>query len=273
MSAKQDDMLIRPVVPLFAYMGNKYRCLPHIMQHLPYRITFVDVFGGSGSVCFNRMPGGVEVYNDINGDVVNFYRCVRDKKLLEALCDFLELTVQSREEWLLMQPTRSIGTEVERAAKWYYSMVYSFGGFGKVFGREMRNVRAGRVNRKLKEFSYFHMRLQRIVFEQLSWYQIMRDYDNKETVFYCDPPYFAAGHKYIQGMSEADHKELLDTIFTRKGFVAISGYANPLYDDSKYPWTKRITYQIDDQLGCNALMQAHKGSGADPLTEVLWVKD
>lgn len=254
----------RSLKPPMKYPGNKYDSLPNIVGRLPYMDVFVDVFGGSASVLLARKPHGLEVYNDRFSGVVDFYRCVRDH--LDELVERLEVICHSREEWEWCKEhwaepdPHTVKGRIERAARWYYLVSYSFGGVERGWARVVRNRArvAGVIGNKLKMFETIHQRLKTVQIENQDWFDAMMDYDSDGTVFYLDPPYFEQDnthYKYI-----VDHKNMLERIFKTKGFVALSGYPTPLYDE--YPWTDRIEWQR------RSSMQTRK-----MITEVLWIKE
>jgi DNA adenine methylase len=250
--------------PPMKYPGNKYDSLPHILGRLPYMDVFVDVFGGSASVLLGRKPHGLEVYNDRFSGVVDFYRCIRDH--LIPLTERLELIIHSREEWEWCKehwadpdPTTVEG-RIERAARWYYMVSYSFGGIDRGWARTVK--KGGAVSEvlrnKLPLFATLHARLRKVQIENQEWYDCMLDYDSDSTVFYLDPPYFEQDNAHYKHI--VNHEAMLERIFKTKGFVALSGYPTPMYE--KYNWTDRIEWKRQNKLQYR-----------EEITEVLWIKE
>jgi len=250
--------------PPMKYPGSKNASLPELLGHLPYMTSFVDVFGGSASVLLGRRPHGLEVYNDRFSGVVDFYRAVRDH--LDLLVDRLEIITSSREEWERCKATWDQPNPetpeglVERAARWYYTVQNGFGGIDRGWARSVNNRSrcAGIIASKLSMFRTIHERFRNVQIENLDWHLCMMDYDSDGTVFYLDPPYYQQENHHYKHI--VDHKSLLDTIFKVKGFVALSGYPTPLYEE--FPWTARYEWQRPNVL-------QYKGT----RTEVLWVKE
>jgi len=249
--------------PPMRYPGNKYSSLVHILDHLPYRSTFVDVFGGSGAVLLGRRPHGLEVYNDRFTGLVDFYRCIRDH--CDALVERLELVLHSREEWEYCKehwnepdPSTTEGL-VERAARWYYLVQTSYAGIDRCWMRSIkkRNEVAAQYRGKILLFPTIHERFKDVQVENLDWYAVMFDYDSPDTVFYLDPPYLDQDNNHYK--HTVDHKHMLEIIFKMKGFVALSGYPTPLYENS--PWDARYEWERPGGI---------KGGQA---TEVLWIKN
>lgn len=263
----------------FGYPGGKSRSVKQILPLLPYRGAYVEVFGGSGIVLINRRPSRLDVFNDKYSGVVAFYRCLRDEKMYARLLELLDQRLYSREEFLLAKYTwENQEDPVERAANWYYMIRASFGGLGRNWGR---SVSSG-TNCANKFFSGFeglwevHKRFQNVQVENLDWRRCLADYDRDDTVFYLDPPYVdsSPAHKHV--MTVDDHRELLDTVFHLKGFVAISGYSNPLYENQD--WSSR--HEWDSYVSIESTGAANKDNSKDGLDgnrqsakEVLWVRE
>jgi DNA adenine methylase len=233
----------------FNYPGNKTRALEHLLKYIPNRDTYVEPFGGSGALLLARRPSKLEVYNDRFGGVVDFYRCLKDKKLFEQLSEWLDLTVHSREDFVDCKNHWPEQEDiVARAGMWFYSTVYSFGGLGRNFGRAVKAgaILSGRVRDRIADFAPVHARLKNVQIENQDWAAILRDFDTPGTVFYMDPPYIDAyGGCYRHEMSKQDHQRMLESIFKLQGFVALSAYPNNLYDgfpwDNYYSWEQYVS--------------------------------
>jgi len=260
----------------FNYPGGKSRSVEKITERLPFRDVYVEPFGGSGVILLNRPPSKLDVFNDLFAGVVCFYRCLRDTEKMERLCTMMEHTVHSREEWVWCKETwENEPEEVERAFKWYYMVSYSFGGLSRNFGRSTSGAGClgGKFRNRIKGLHAIHERFKKVQIENQPWERCLSDYDSEETVLYLDPPYIDSDqgvYKHI--MNHQDHRQLLDTVFSLKGFVAISGYSNPVYDerewDEVYEWDSFISIQSISSHG-NKSDEHNKRSHAK---EKLWVK-
>lgn len=229
----------------FGYPGGKSKSLQYILPELPYRDVYVSVFGGSGVDLLARQTSPLEVFNDRYAGVVAFYRCLRDADKLKALVELVELTVHAREEMLECKATwEQQNSDVERAFRWYYMVVYSFGALGRNFGRSTgpkANV-AGKLRNKIPLLHKVHSRLKRVQIENLDWQRCMEDYDSPKTVFYLDPPYVDAyPGTYKFELSHQRHRDLLDMIASVEGFCALSSYENPLYEGLSI-WSRVIKW-------------------------------
>jgi DNA adenine methylase len=101
----------------FMSLIDKKRSLDKLLPLLPYSKVYIEPFGGSGTVLLARRPCKIEVFNDRNSGVIDFYRCIKDADLLERLVDRLDLVRCSREEWLEAKGTWTVSKDpVERAA-------------------------------------------------------------------------------------------------------------------------------------------------------------
>lgn len=259
------------------YPGSKYDSLPELLSHLPLRKRYVDVFGGSGSVLLNRPPCLFEIFNDRYAGVTCFYRVIRTQ--LDELINRLTLLVHSREEfeWCLKTWDDPNISDLERAARWYYMVQSSFLGKGHSWARITSDIApiAGVIARKLDLFPLIHKRFLNVQIENIDFRECIADYDADSAVVYCDPPYYGEDDtSYINKMSEDDHIALLELAQKGKGFFAISGYANPLYDS--YKWTHRYTWARRDRANAQAVSKYNHRTeigSRDWKEEVLWVKD
>lgn len=225
----------------FNYVGGKSRSAKHILPHLPLRGRYIEVFGGSGVILLNREKEEFEVYNDRFSGVVDFYQCIRDKELCDAMIKYLECMPMAREEFATAKACTSTD-KVIRAASWFYKMSHSFGGLGRNFGRSL-NKTVNKLPRKLQKFDLFHKRYKDVLIENLDWKVCLRDFDHPNSVFYLDPPYLdTTGSEYAYDMKEADHEDLCETIFDLEGYVALSSYDNDLYNG--YNWDDIISWDV-----------------------------
>lgn len=275
---KNKDNIVRAP---FGYPGGKSRSVEKILEHLPYMDTYVEPFGGSAAVLLARHPSKLEVFNDRYGGVVAFYRCVRDPNKYQKMCEWLNNTVHAREDFVWCKETwKNCHDDVERAARWYYMMQYSFGGLGRNWGRSTgaKSNLAGKVRAKLPLFQKVHERFRRVQVENQDWSDALRDYDSPKTVFYLDPPYVDAYRgTYKHEMSLDDHRRLLSNIFDLKGFVALSGYSNPLYDsgdwDDKHEWDAFVSIKSIAYAGNSSKAHLKGLEKREHSKEVLWIKE
>ena len=256
----------------FGWYGGKFSHLDFILPNLPEDARhFCDVFGGSAAVIINRKPALAETYNDIDGELVNFFAALRDTRTSDSLIKAIALTPFSREELVrACEPPGDI-KPVERARRFFVRARQTRTGLAQTSseGRwahcvlTSRAGMAGAVSRWLgsvEGLPEIVQRLQRIQIENAPALEVVERYDTPETLFYLDPPYVhdARGDASAYGaeMSDADHARALHRI---KGRAAISGYRTPLYDRLFGDW-RRV--DADPRL-CHSVRQ--------PRQESMWM--
>lgn len=253
----------------FGYPGSKLKSLKEILPVLPYRGKYVEPFGGTGVVLFNRKPSDIECYNDRYSGVTSFYLCLQDAEKLAQLKELLAVTVHSREYWKWCKETWSSVDDVDRAFRWFYMTKYSFAQMGRNFGRSTsgKNSQSGML--RDSTFSLVHNRLRNVLIENQSYEKIILDFDSPETVFYMDPPYMDTDSGCYKH-NEIDHERLLKMVHACAGYVAISGYANDLYDG--FEWDDRFEWDTIESLSGNSVNANRVVSGYNRPKEVLWIK-
>ena len=236
----------------FGWYGGKFSHLDFILPHIPSDAThFCDVYGGSAAVLMNLRPYPVETYNDIDGELVNFFRTLRDQG--EALVKAIGLTPFSREELIrACQSARDL-PPLERARRFYVRARQTRTGLAQKSseGRwahcvlTSRAGMAGAVSRWLgsvEALPEIAQRLQRVQIENVPALDAIRRYDTGETVFYLDPPYLhtARGDSaaYSYEMSDSEHEALAALLRGIKGRAILSGYRTPLYDRLFRDWRR-----------------------------------
>lgn len=259
---------------VFGWYGGKFSHLEWLLPLLPSCHHYCEPFAGSAAVLLNRDPSPVETYNDIDGDVVNFFYVLRDHH--EELIRSITLTPFSREEYYkaIYGETEGI-TEVERARRFYIRARQTRTGLAQKasLGRwancknTSRAGMSGVVSRWLggvDALSEIAQRMLRVQIENRPAVEIIRLYDSPETLFYCDPPYLHAtrGDSSAYGfeMDETEHITLAQTLNECRGKIAVSGYEHPLMEKlfPKKRWFKT--------LGADRTIHSTKGT----RQEVLW---
>lgn len=257
----------------FGWYGGKFSHLDWLLPLLPTATHYCEPFGGSAAVLINRPPSPVETYNDLDGDLVNFFRVLRDEQ--DALIRAIGLTPFSREELRrATQEEPEALSDLERArrffvrarqvrtglaqtaseGRWAHCLLTSRAGMGGAVSRWLGSVEG---------LSEIVQRLLRVQIENAPALEVIRRYDSPETLFYCDPPYVhgTRGDAKAYGfeMTDAEHEELARMLLEVRGKVAISGYASSLYEDLYAGWT-RVEAPT-------RMIHSSKGE----RTEVLWV--
>lgn len=219
---------------------------PWIIQHFPPHRYYTESFGGAASCLLQKDRCYSEIYNDLDGELVNLFRIVRDqgKELIEQL----KFTPFAREEFLLSyQP---IADPMEKARR---TVIRAFMGFGSNAHNRKTGFRAN-SNRSgttpahdWRNYPYnlefIIDRLRGVVIENRNALDIIKQHDDPQTLHYVDPPYLASvrgkGEDYAFEMNEEDHRKLAALLKTCKGMVIVSGYPSDLYDQDLYAeWFK-----------------------------------
>lgn len=262
----------------FGWPGGKAKSIENITPHLPYRNSYGEPFGGSGAILLSRRPCNLEIYNDRYGGVVAFYRVIRDRAKMDLLLDRLNLCLHSREEFVWSRDTwKDCEDDVERAARWWYMVTCSFANLGRNFGRALKDKSqfGGKLKSNLRYFSECNLRLQKVQIENLDWRDILNDYDSKQMVWYLDPPYYQTTKgQYECELTQADHEELLERCQKLQGFVALSGYDNPLYSNPRFKWSRKLQWK--KYVTSTPLVTAEKGGYEQQRgfqLETLWIKE
>ena len=220
-----------------------------LLPLLPLHKTYVEVFGGAASLLFAKPQSKVEVYNDLNSDVVDFFRIFHDLADLKQLRRKLFYTPWSRELYKEFQRNWHLQEDrVERIYRWFVVQRMSYSGMGAAVGtcfKRKRNV-AAYFRWTCDNLDIFVDRLRHVQIENESWEVILERYDGTDTLFYLDPPYVpetrVAPDMYKHEMSLPEHKQLLEAIAKLKGAVALSGYPNPYYDSLQWKRTDIDTF-------------------------------
>lgn len=236
----------------FGWYGGKYSHLEWLLPLLPEAQHYCEPFGGSAAVLLNREPSPVETYNDLDGDVVNFFRVLRDQK--DELLYAIGMTPFAREEFInAIESSRngSAPSELERARQFFVrarqvrtglAQTASAGRWANCLNTSRAGM-AGAVSRWLgsvEGLEWIASRLLRVQIEHDDAISVLKRYDSATTHFYCDPPYPHASRgdakAYSYEMTDDEHEELAAALTTLQGKVAISGYRCDLMDRLYGEW-------------------------------------
>ncbi len=224
------------------WLGGKGRLAERILPLLPRperHLTYVEPFCGGASILFSRRPAGIEVINDLNGEVIHFFQTLRDQG--DALREYLRNTPYSRqvfEGWRDVRDTAALPA-IERAARFFFLSRASFMASGATGGKKpawayarIDDNRARSVMTVVDdELLLIRDRLRNVYIEHGDALSVIRRFDAENTVFYCDPPYHPDTRSDGGYADELEsHDELLDTLESVQGMVALSGYPHPDYD-------------------------------------------
>ena len=243
---------------------------------MPPHIHYVEPYFGAGSVLFAKDPEGVsEVANDLNGELMNFWRVLQRPAAFEEFRRVIEATPVAEARWseaAAMLGLPFIDT-VTRAVEFFIKTRQSLAARGECFTalsktrvRRQMNEQAAAWLTAVEGLPAVHERLKRVVILFKPALDVIRQEDSPNTLFYLDPPYLhetrATTHEYGElEMGYGDHQKLLDTIKQCKGKVMLSGYRSPLYDTELRDWTRH-----EKQVANHASHKRTKGRE----TECVW---
>lgn len=226
------------------YPGGKTSIAKWVLSHFPVHKIYVEPFGGGAGVLLNKTPAPMEVYNDLSGDVVNFFRVLRDKDKGAELVRRLKLTPFSRDEYYGLYSLPEDADDIERARALYCRCYMGIGVRGAVCGSSPTGFSGGNGKKTVYYAKCFvncvdmlwatAERLRTVVVENKDAMFMFERYDGPETLWYLDPPYNCKYNlKYTAGV---DQEALLKAAKNLKGFCVLSGYMNDLYAEELEAW-------------------------------------
>lgn len=234
------------------YFGGKSRILEFVLGALNTgHKSYVEVFCGSASVFLNKPKAPIETINDKDGRLVNFFRTLREHP--EELIAQIELTPYSRQEFITAAKESS--DPIEDARRYFVRSLQSFAGHTDYESRgnswrasitESGNSKSSAVQKWRRKYAGLDAVIERLMDAQIEnrdFREIIRRYDTKQTLFYCDPPYLhddrTREKDYTHEMTKEDHEEMAKILANCKGKAAVSGYDSEVMDQL-YPAGKWI---------------------------------
>jgi DNA adenine methylase len=260
-----------PSRPPIRYHGSKWRIAPWIIAQFPEHRNYVEVFGGGAGVLLRKPRSIVEVYNDLDEQVVNFYRVLRDPKTCDELIQSIALSPFSRQEFAGSYTPSEC--PVESARRFAIRCYMGHGtcsvdpkdsnGFrscdiraGKSYAREWSGIPAAIADAAERFIG--------VTIECLDYRKLIPKFSDKQTLLYIDPPYpmatrAAGGKGYVHELTDHDHRQLAWLLHSTKSKVIISGYPCDLLDGLYACWKRE-----------EKATTANGQSGAVKRTEVVW---
>lgn len=265
----------RPAGPAVRYHGAKWQLAEWIIGHFPPHGVYVEPYGGGGAVLLSKPRSRMEVYNDIDSQIVNVFRVLRDPRKAELLENLLVLTPYSREEFdLTYRPCRNRVEQARRTIVRGFLGRSNHGTSGQHRTGFRYNDHAGTCaqvvwSRYPDRIQAFCRRLSGVVIEHKPAMDVIDRIDGSrngpQALYYCDPPYVHASRQagaesqraYRHEMSDGEHRELAERLHSVKGMVVISGYPTELYEELYGDW--------------EYVEQRAYADGSKPRTERLWL--
>ncbi|MDO8415515.1 MAG: DNA adenine methylase [Agitococcus sp.] len=260
------------ISPAIRYHGAKFRLAPWIMQFFPIHTCYVEPYGGAAGVLLQKPRVYAEVYNDLDGDIVNFFRVIRNESTRARLLEALTLTPYHRDEFeLAWKPTRN---RVERARRVCVRAQMGFGSAGATKGST-----GFRIDTKREYGTAQHLwsaypaavaaageRFTGVLIENRPAIEVMQQHDAPTTIHFVDPPYvhstrvMGGNRSYRHEMINREHADLLQVLITLRGMVVLSGYSNAMYDEILAGWVRHETSS-----------RISAGRGTALRTECVWL--
>lgn len=234
------DLVTRPCV---RYFGGKWRIAPWLIRNMPKHDVYCEPYGGAGSILLRKDRTPAEIYNDLDGRIVNVFRCLQDPAKAMRIKHRLTLTPFSRAEY--ERCYEPVTDDVDDACK---TIVISFFGFGSdSMNRRGHTGFRGRMSDKratpaqawatyADSVDSYTNRLRGVVLEQCDALDLIRRYDTERTLFLVDPPYVHSTrdpdgkkprHGYRHEMDDAAHRALAAKLHAAQGMVILCGYPSP----------------------------------------------
>lgn len=255
-----------PERPVLRWHGGKWLLAPWIISHFPKHRVYVEPFGGAGSVLMRKPPAYAEIWNDLDGDVVNLFRVLRSSDAHELVRQ-LRLTPFSRVEF-----NTAYVPDLDPVEKARRLVIRSFMGFGSNGHNRATGFRANSNSSGTTpahdwqnypdSLAMVVERLAGVTVESKDAKAVMAQHDGKDTLHYVDPPYVFAtradlSKDYAHELTDDDHAELLVFLRGLDGMVVMSGYPSEMYDTALHDWHRVEREALAD--------------GAAKRTEVLWI--
>lgn len=260
--------------PALRYHGAKFRLAPWVMQFFPDHRVYVEPFGGAAGVLLQKPRSYAEVYNDLDDDIANFFRVLRDPEQAEQLIQLLHLTPYARAEFDMSY--EDCTDPVERARRTAVRAGMGFGSAGATKGVTGFRIDTARTygtaqhlwTRYPGQLPAVIERLQGVLIENRPAIEVMQQHDTPDTLHFVDPPYVfgtRSQRNVVQGcyrheMTDEQHMELLGVLKNLQGMVVLSGYASELYERELADWQAHTTGS-----------RISAGRGTAVKTEVLWI--
>lgn len=273
------------------YYGGKAKLAGKLIKLIPDHETYVEVFAGGLSVFFAKETSELEIVNDLDSDVFNFYRVLRDPEKFKRFEFLVNLTPYSKEEFdFCRDPKRTTGDDVESARRWFVCNRLGFisdENNSRSFGR---SIKGGKDGMAISVKSYLSAvsrlpeiaeRLKKVQIEHDDYGTSIKRFDQPGTFFYLDPPYVHSTRKTSKGyrheMADSDHKDLVEILLKIQGKAMLSGYRNPIYGPLECAGWKRHDFKTTASSAARTKQSGLQGTGNatknQERTESVWVKD
>lgn len=264
---------------LVQWFGGKGSQLADLLPLIPETRGYVEPFGGGGSVLMNRPPSKLEVYNDLNGEIVNLFRVMADPELFEAFAERIHWTLWSKDEFrtaIEIQKCEKFHP-VERAWALYVIQNQGISGThskseGNWSRSKLDNKNCDKWRRLKERLEPIHKRFMGVQIDSQDALKCIQYWDAPDVTFYVDPPYVletreGSGKQYEVEMENADHIALVDVLLGVAGPVVLSGYDHPVYEPLVAAGWSLTQYRAR---ASTKVAHGDQGEGKPPRVECVW---
>lgn len=250
-----------------SYYGGKQKLLSEILPLIPAHQCYVEPFCGGAAVFFSKQPSAVEVINDTNSELINFYKQVQND--FTSLEKEVRISLHSRrlhKDAAVINANPHMFSELKRA--WAVWVLASQSFCSMLDGTWGYDVKKGTTTKKItnkresftEEFAY---RLQNVQIECTDALRIINSRDSADTFFYCDPPYYNSDCGHYDGYSKEDFESLLKALSSIEGRFLLSSYPSDLLTEytERYGWKNKCIEQT---------VSVNKGRGKKKIEVLTW---
>ncbi len=278
------------------YSGSKWRIAKRLVELIPPHHSYVEPYFGSGAVLFNKPPSRIETVNDLDGDVVNLFRCIQEDS--GYLARLVMTTPYSRETYDASFKTIPLtgippgDDRFRKACRFLAKMWQAYGSRNDGYKSGWKYDAAGR-ERMYTLWDWYALpewiveaaeRLRKVQIERSPALEVIKRFDNRDTFIYLDPPYLLGTRnrkQYRHEMDDSDHEELLEAVKQSHAWIMISGYESDMYNSYLQGWHKAyfkscadggrarkevvwMNYEINVQETLEGMAGTWKGGGGQP---------
>lgn len=231
---------------MVVFYGGKTTLASRIWPHFPRHLVYVEPFCGGATLLFMKpwpytqnMHDYREIINDLDHNIVNFFRQMQDQNTRKILVEKLLYILYSREEYELAKQIMKNPDEyssLDKAWGFYVNTHQSFGanlntGWGT---SKLTNNLAGTWHFKTAKLGAFADRLIAVHIENSDAIDCIKKWDSPHTLFYCDPPYIGTAQGIYKGYTQKNFEVLIDVLENCQGSFVLSSFPNESIDDKSW---------------------------------------
>ncbi len=229
-------IVAKKMKPPFSYYGGKQMMVKYILPNIPEHKTFAETFAGGAAVFWSKEKSSLEILNDTNGELINFYEVVTNDfvRLEKKINTSLHSRDLHRKAWVIYTNSDMFNSLDRAWALWVLAVQGFAGKLSTSWGRDKTGNKCVKsIFNKRKNFTKdYANRLQQVTLECRDAIKIINSTDYPEAFFYCDPPYFNSDMGHYNGYTKEDFILLLKTLSNIKGKFLLSSYPSEILNDT-----------------------------------------